>query len=76
MSNPVVVTWLDAERGDDEPTSGHIGVVRNTVGWAVKRDDTGIVIAMSQDEYRDGKQTYERWFAIPTAYIQKVRKLT
>ena len=75
MSNPVVVTWLDAERGDETWEATSIGVVRNTVGWVVRKDADGIVIAMSRDEY-PGTQKYERWFAIPTAYIQRVRKLT
>ena len=73
--NPVEVTWLDAERGDETWETAAIGIVRHTVGWVVKKDATGIVLAMSRDEY-PGTEKYERWFAIPTAYITRVRKLT
>lgn len=71
----VEVTWLDAERGDDEPNPGRpIGATRKTVGHVVERTDEGIVIAMSHDTFAD-RMTYERYFAIPKLYIKRVRRL-
>lgn len=47
-----------------------VGIKRKTLGWILRDDYTGIVIAMS----RDGDE-YERGFTIPRAYVVKVRRL-
>lgn len=72
----VEVTWLDAVRNDDEPTTGGpIGVIRKTVGHVVERTPDGIVVAFSEDQHPD-RVSYERYFSIPKPYIKRVRRLT
>jgi hypothetical protein len=68
----VLVKWLDATRTDDViSASGKIGIVRETVGWLLRKDDDGIVIAFTRDDGHD----YERGFTIPHTYIKSVRVL-
>jgi hypothetical protein len=70
-----VVTWLDASRSDDTARGdGPIGILRHTVGYILRRDDTGVVIAMSRDEAPQGVE-HEREFRIPASYIKRVRLL-
>lgn len=68
---PARVTWLDASRTEETLTASmSVGIKRKTLGWILRDDYTGIVIAMS----RDGDE-YERGFTIPRAYVVKVRRL-
>lgn len=68
-----LVTWLDATR-TDESVQPHtrVGTKRETVGWLLRRDDEGVVIAMSRDW--DGTD-FERGFTIPRPYVSSVRIL-
>jgi hypothetical protein len=64
-----LVTWMDAVRTDDIVNAdGLIGVTRKTVGWVVRKDKTGIVLAFSFD----ADSVFERGFFIPQAYVKKV----
>lgn len=65
----VMVTWIDATRGDDfAPPATAAGIERRTLGWLLRDDDEGVVLAMSDD----GPAGFERWYAIPRAYIVSV----
>lgn len=66
-----LVTWLDAGRTDDTVT-GHedIGIRRQTVGWVLRNDEKGVVLAMTHDAGE-----YERGFFIPRLYIEHQRVL-
>lgn len=65
------VTWLDASRTDDVVTAhDRIGVERQTVGWLLRDDRDGVIIAMTLDEDR-----FERGFTIPRNYIVSVERL-
>lgn len=67
----VLVTWIDAMRSDDEATGlEQLSIKRETLGWLLRDDDAGVVIAMTHDE---GK--FERSFSIPRPYIEDVRRL-
>lgn len=66
------VRWLDAQRDDGTPSvvAGPIGVLRRTVGWVLRDDEHGVVLAFSKDA-----DEFERTFSVPRAYIRKVRYL-
>lgn len=73
----VLVTWLDAiqvDGSDEVAPDGPIGAVRHSVGWLLRRDEEGVVIAMSRDEHAN-RVAYEKGFGIPAAYIRKVKTL-
>ena len=73
----VLVTWLDATKmdGEDEISpEGPIGVVRQAVGWLLRRDKDGVVIAMSKDNHPDRTQ-FSKGYAIPAAYVKRVEVL-
>jgi len=66
-----MVVWLDATRTDETVTAtDKIGIKRETLGWILRDDSQGVVIAMTKDD-----KDYERGFTIPRAYIKKVVKL-
>jgi len=71
-TNIVVVEWIDAVRDDDVVVAGAgpIGCNRQTVGWLLRNDEHGVVMAMSDDE-----GSYERGFFIPFPYIVQVTQL-
>lgn len=73
----VLVTWLDAQKMSDEDEvtpEGPIGAVRETAGWLLRRDEEGVVIAMSKDNHSD-RTAFSRGFAIPKTYIKRVEVL-
>lgn len=66
-----LVRWIDASRSDEEVSAYSLGPsVRETVGWLLREDKDGVVVAMSRD---DGH--FERGFYIPRAYIEGITKL-
>lgn len=66
------VKWLDASRTDDEVNPLTLtGISRETIGWVLRDDAVGVVIAMTHDDER-----YERGFFIPRGYIQTVVRLS
>lgn len=70
----VVVTWIDAMRGDESVEATQvISCRRETVGWLLRDDREGVLVAMSKDDQGD-KTIYERWFGIPRRYVESVRK--
>ncbi len=69
----VEVTWLDAGRTEDTVTGREsIGIERRTVGWLMRDDEEGVIVAFSDD----GEAGYERAFLIPRAYVRDVRRLS
>ncbi len=68
------VTWVDATRGDDVFEEPSTLSTRRTVGWVVDETDEFVTLAMSRD-VNHGKEEFDRWFTIPTAYITLRRRL-
>lgn len=66
----VSVRWLDAEGCNDQENvedvlRGSIGVEREDMGWLVRDDDAGVILAGSL--ISDG--TIDRRLSIPRAYV-------
>lgn len=69
------VTWIDAARTDGSLSGREdIGIVRETTGWVLRSDATGVIVALSRDTI-NGAIEYERGFMIPRLYVKKVRRL-
>ena len=67
----VLVTWMDATRTDDTLSARFaVSLRRETVGWLLRRDDDGVVLAFDRSE-----NDFERGFGIPAAYIRSVKTL-
>lgn len=49
-----------------------LGVMNHTVGYKIRDDDAGIVLAW---EYCEGDETFRHYTDIPRAYVKKVRRL-
>jgi hypothetical protein len=81
----VQVEWLDAcgymgeylsEAGlvPGDPTA--VGIIHRTVGWKVRDDKSGVIIALTQAVGSDGRPNHHRMCVeIPRAYVRKVRIL-
>lgn len=69
MGQKVEVTWLDAvfTSGDPVPMAT-VGIMMRTLGWVLRDDSQGIVIASE----RDAEGGYRRVTEIPRPYIRKV----
>jgi hypothetical protein len=67
-----LVTWLDATRTDESVRYDHpLTSTRRTLGWILRDDEEGIVIAMTNDD-----EGFERGFGIPRAYVKTVQGVT
>lgn len=67
----VRVAWLDATQEEESMTEDlAIGVIRYSVGYAVRNDEEGIVLAM---DLCDGE--YTKGYTVPSEYVKDVEVL-
>lgn len=71
----VMVTWHDAHGGlDCDLARDHKPVTMKTVGWLLKRDESGVMVA-AEHYVEDGAVRYRDYTFIPAGMVVKVSRV-